>query len=410
MPFALDQERMQIRYYGRLLELSRYEYDLLRLLVQRPGHPSSTRDELLERVWDDATESLDRTVDAHVKTLRAKLKLVAPQLEPIRTHRGTGYALERRKLPTHEDRSLNAEYRTQKSQRFRRSRKRKPSKVFWCFLRPLRSFCLCVRSKSNSSAFTVSVTRRTRIFIGILLIYAAGIAFLLYRVVIDIDPRYRESAEESLVEASQLMASLIEQDVIAGAINTARLEPLFRSVYTYACRWHRSAREFSAQIYNLHKTASRVRVYVTDRIGARGVRFARQRDLGADYSRWPDVARSLAGQYGARTSRDVASDPHTSPHLVGDVGTCRRLADPLGRRDPRRHGHASASRCGSFRPVRGGCPRRTLWVGVELRGWRCCVLAIIIVSRSRPSVAGAALRIAHLRLQMELACARASAA
>ena len=92
MPFALDNERMQIRYYGRLLELSRYEYGLLRLLVQRPGRVF-TRDELLQLVWDDASDSFDRTVDAHVKTLRAKLKAVAPDVEPIRTLRGTGYAL-----------------------------------------------------------------------------------------------------------------------------------------------------------------------------------------------------------------------------------------------------------------------------------------------------------------------------
>src|SRR6478736_5385266 len=45
-PFALDLERMQIRYYGRLLELSRYEYGVLRLLVQRPGRVY-TRDDLL---------------------------------------------------------------------------------------------------------------------------------------------------------------------------------------------------------------------------------------------------------------------------------------------------------------------------------------------------------------------------
>lgn len=91
-PFALDAERMQIRYYGQALELSRYEYGVLRLLVQRPGRVF-TRDELLQQVWDDASESFDRTVDAHVKTLRAKLKLIAPELEPIRTLRGTGYAL-----------------------------------------------------------------------------------------------------------------------------------------------------------------------------------------------------------------------------------------------------------------------------------------------------------------------------
>lgn len=92
MPFSLDSERMQIRYYGRLLELSRYEYGLLKLLVQRPGRVF-TRDELLELVWDDASDSFDRTVDAHIKTLRAKLKAVAPDVEPIRTLRGTGYAL-----------------------------------------------------------------------------------------------------------------------------------------------------------------------------------------------------------------------------------------------------------------------------------------------------------------------------
>ncbi|MGJ7502538.1 two-component system response regulator CreB [Variovorax sp. ZT5P49] len=92
MPFSLDNERMQIRYYGRLLELSRYEYGLLRLLVQRPGRVF-TRDELLELVWDDSSDSFDRTVDAHIKTLRAKLKAIAPDVEPIRTLRGTGYAL-----------------------------------------------------------------------------------------------------------------------------------------------------------------------------------------------------------------------------------------------------------------------------------------------------------------------------
>jgi len=92
LPIAIDDGRRQIRFYGQLLELSRYEYGLLKTLVSRPGHVFS-RDTLLERVWDDATESLDRTVDAHVKTLRAKMKLVAPGLEPIKTHRGTGYAL-----------------------------------------------------------------------------------------------------------------------------------------------------------------------------------------------------------------------------------------------------------------------------------------------------------------------------
>ncbi|MBE7420514.1 MAG: two-component system response regulator CreB [Ideonella sp.] len=90
--FEVDDGKRQIRFYGNALELSRYEFGLLRALVRRPGHVY-TRDALLQLVWDDATESLDRTVDAHVKTVRAKLKAVAPMLEPIRTHRGVGYAL-----------------------------------------------------------------------------------------------------------------------------------------------------------------------------------------------------------------------------------------------------------------------------------------------------------------------------
>jgi len=91
-PIHVDEGRRQIRYYGRVLELSRYEYGVLKTLASRPGHVY-TRNMLLDRVWTEGTGSLDRTVDAHVKTLRAKMKQVAPELEPIRTHRGAGYAL-----------------------------------------------------------------------------------------------------------------------------------------------------------------------------------------------------------------------------------------------------------------------------------------------------------------------------
>jgi two-component system, OmpR family, catabolic regulation response regulator CreB len=90
--FSIDDGKRLIHYYGQALDLSRYEYGLLKTLIGRPGFVF-TRERLLSLVWDDDTDSLDRTVDAHVKTLRAKLKSVAPALEPIRTHRGVGYAL-----------------------------------------------------------------------------------------------------------------------------------------------------------------------------------------------------------------------------------------------------------------------------------------------------------------------------
>ena len=91
-PIVVDEGRMQVRYYGRALELSRYEFGLLKALASRPGHVF-TREALLDRVWGDDSDSMDRTVDAHVKTLRAKMKLIAPLQEPIRTLRGSGYAL-----------------------------------------------------------------------------------------------------------------------------------------------------------------------------------------------------------------------------------------------------------------------------------------------------------------------------
>jgi len=101
-PIVVDEGRMQVRYYGRALELSRYEFGLIKTLASRPGHVF-TREALLDRVWGDDSDSMDRTVDAHVKTLRAKMKAIAPLLDPIRTLRGSGYALAE-DLPAEPDR------------------------------------------------------------------------------------------------------------------------------------------------------------------------------------------------------------------------------------------------------------------------------------------------------------------
>lgn len=90
--FDIDDERKTIRLHGRALDLSRTEYRLLKVLIERPGRVFS-RDELMERAWDDPASAFDRTVDAHVKALRAKLRDAAPDDDPIVTHRGLGYSL-----------------------------------------------------------------------------------------------------------------------------------------------------------------------------------------------------------------------------------------------------------------------------------------------------------------------------
>ena len=91
--FEHDAEGRRIRYHGHALDLTRYEYGLLAALLARPGAVLS-RLQLMERVWEDAAETGDRTVDTHVKTLRAKLRAAAPAADPLRTHRGVGYSLD----------------------------------------------------------------------------------------------------------------------------------------------------------------------------------------------------------------------------------------------------------------------------------------------------------------------------
>jgi two-component system, OmpR family, catabolic regulation response regulator CreB len=92
--FELRAPEARIIYCGHTLDLTRYEYLLLKTLVEHPGHVLS-RAQLMDRVWADAPDTLDRTVDAHIKSLRAKLRLIDPATDPIHTHRGMGYSLLR---------------------------------------------------------------------------------------------------------------------------------------------------------------------------------------------------------------------------------------------------------------------------------------------------------------------------
>jgi two-component system catabolic regulation response regulator CreB len=91
--FGIDASGQRIRYSGSVLSLTRYEYRLLAALLARPGAILS-REQLMDDVWRDAPDTVDRTVDTHVKTLRAKLRVAAPGADPIQTHRGLGYSVQ----------------------------------------------------------------------------------------------------------------------------------------------------------------------------------------------------------------------------------------------------------------------------------------------------------------------------
>ena len=87
-----EPEALRIVFHNQLLDLTRYEYLLLALLLSAPNRVF-TREQIMNRVWANAPDTADRSIDTHIKTLRAKLRAIDPASEPIVTHRGTGYSL-----------------------------------------------------------------------------------------------------------------------------------------------------------------------------------------------------------------------------------------------------------------------------------------------------------------------------
>lgn len=91
--FRIDEERLKIFFKDAPLDLSRYEFRLFCVLIKRPGRVYS-REELMNRAWEEPEMSLERTVDSHIKMIRAKLRLLDSEDDSIVTHRGLGYSLK----------------------------------------------------------------------------------------------------------------------------------------------------------------------------------------------------------------------------------------------------------------------------------------------------------------------------
>lgn len=89
-PFIVDFPGWAISYHGTELELTRHEFQILSLLIRNPAQIYS-REKLLQMIWDAPEHRLDRTVDAHIKNIRAKLRGVDGGSSPIKTKRGVGY-------------------------------------------------------------------------------------------------------------------------------------------------------------------------------------------------------------------------------------------------------------------------------------------------------------------------------
>jgi two-component system, OmpR family, phosphate regulon response regulator PhoB len=91
---SLDREKKRVTRAGRPVDLGPTEYRLLEFLMERPGRVFS-REQLLDGVWGSDIYIDERTVDVHVGRLRKALNR-GDEADPIRTVRGSGYALDDR--------------------------------------------------------------------------------------------------------------------------------------------------------------------------------------------------------------------------------------------------------------------------------------------------------------------------
>ena len=87
---TLDDQRRSVTVGGIAVELTFKEYELLKLLMSRPGTVFS-RQQILEKIWGVDFDMDTRTVDMHIKTLRQKLGV---QGSIIQTVRNVGYKVQ----------------------------------------------------------------------------------------------------------------------------------------------------------------------------------------------------------------------------------------------------------------------------------------------------------------------------
>jgi two-component system response regulator BaeR len=92
-PLVIDTDTHRASLYGKSLDLTPREFQLLQVLHKRPGRVFS-RVQLLDMAFPDDTEVFDRTIDSHIKNIRVKVKAITPGLELIRSVYGVGYAYD----------------------------------------------------------------------------------------------------------------------------------------------------------------------------------------------------------------------------------------------------------------------------------------------------------------------------
>lgn len=158
------------------------------------------------------------------------------------------------------------------------------------------------------------LTRVTLLLIAFII--ALGFYQLARHFLADVEPQTYQATEEMMVDAAHLLAEIVEPDMRDGNLRGEELGTAFEAA---------RARRFEARIYEYRKTSVGIHAYITDSTGKVIFDSENGRRTGMDFRNMRDVALTLAGKYGARSSRETPSD-HTTSVLyvaapIGDSGS-----------------------------------------------------------------------------------------
>jgi two-component system sensor histidine kinase CreC len=162
-------------------------------------------------------------------------------------------------------------------------------------------------------------TRVTLFFIAFII--TLGFYQLARHFLAEVEPQTFQATEEMMVDVANLLAEVVAADMDRDELDTAGLARAFEAA---------RAREFEALIFDHLKQRVGIHAYLTDRDGMVVFDSDGGRRVGLDFSLVRDVALTLRGDYGARSSREDGGDPLSSVlYVAAPVGDARRPAGVL---------------------------------------------------------------------------------
>lgn len=194
-----------------------------------------------------------------------------------------------------------------------------------------------------------------RLFFGFLAITGLAAFFVLRVFVNEVEPSTKQAMEDLMVDTANLLAEIAGPELATVAPGTP-LDgdgALSRATRAYA------QRPVAASIWALQKRTLDLRILLTDAAGRVVFDSGTPSAVGADHSRWRDVARTLRGEYGARSSPDPADPDGSVMYVAAPVhGAAGQLLGVLSVGKP----------MSSVRPFVERAQDKILWAGALLLG------------------------------------------